>query len=170
MLPLPTLMAMHCRKEYVLPDGISSTWGHVLGEGPAEAVAQPTEPAAPGKAAAAKQTLLVVNNERFMVPEALFHPTDIGMPEAGLAEAIAAAIQSAHPQLHGLLYSNIVLSGKGWVVCKQVQLLALGELVRLRISCWPSLHALVQAGLRDAQGSRRGWRLSSGPWCQMTTS
>jgi len=27
--------------------------------------------------------VLSVNNERFMVPEALFHPSDIGMHQAG---------------------------------------------------------------------------------------
>lgn len=36
---------------------------------------------------------------------------DIGMEEAGLAEAIAAAVQAAHPHLHGLLWSNVLLTG-----------------------------------------------------------
>ncbi len=34
------------------------------------------------------------------------------MEEAGLAEAIAAAVQAAHPHLHSLLYSNILLTGE----------------------------------------------------------
>ena len=115
--------------------------------------------------------VLVANNERFMVPEALFHPSglrreqaavaawlhllatlfsrrwhgvcwrgggisacnsylpahsaaclpvarpparppaDIGMEEAGLAEAIVAAVQAVHPHLHALLYSNVLLTG-----------------------------------------------------------
>ena len=38
---------------------------------------------------------------------------DIGMEEAGIAEAIAAAVQAAHPHLHGLLWSNVLLTG-GW--------------------------------------------------------
>jgi hypothetical protein len=29
------------------------------------------------------EQVLTVNNERFMVPEALFHPSDIGMDQAG---------------------------------------------------------------------------------------
>lgn len=37
---------------------------------------------------------------------------DIGMEEAGLAEAIAAAVQAAHPHLHSLLYSNVLLTGR----------------------------------------------------------
>jgi actin-related protein 6 len=55
--------------------------------------------------------VLAVNNERFMVPEALFRPSDIGMEEAGLAEAVVQAVQAAHPHLHALLYSNILLTG-----------------------------------------------------------
>lgn len=35
------------------------------------------------------------------------------MEEAGIAEAIAAAVQAAHPHLHGLLWSNVLLTG-GW--------------------------------------------------------
>ena len=33
------------------------------------------------------------------------------MGEAGLAETIALAVQAAHPHLHALLYSNILLTG-----------------------------------------------------------
>lgn len=36
---------------------------------------------APG--AAVNEQVLRVNNERFMVPEALFHPSDIGLDQAG---------------------------------------------------------------------------------------
>ena len=43
--------------------------------------------------------------------QALFRPSDIGMEEAGLAEAIAAAVRACHPQLHALLYSNVLLTG-----------------------------------------------------------
>lgn len=33
---------------------------------------------------AGDEQVLSMNNERFMVPEALFHPTDIGMNQAGV--------------------------------------------------------------------------------------
>lgn len=33
------------------------------------------------------------------------------MEEAGLAEAIVEAVQSVHPHLHGLLFSNVLLTG-----------------------------------------------------------
>ena len=37
---------------------------------------------------AGDEQVLSVNNERFMVPEALFHPTDIGMNQAGMLHTI----------------------------------------------------------------------------------
>ena len=39
---------------------------------------------------AGSEQVLTVNNERFMVPEALFHPTDIGMNQAGARGAAPA--------------------------------------------------------------------------------
>lgn len=89
------------RAEWLLPDGVTSTWG---------ARRAPGEPRGP------KDPVLAVNNERFMVPEALFHPADIGMDEAGLAEAVAAAVAACHPHLHGLLWSNVVVAG-GTAAC-----------------------------------------------------
>lgn len=55
--------------------------------------------------------MLVINNERFLVPELLFSPSDIGLNQAGLAETIAVSIASVPEQLQGLLWSNIVLTG-----------------------------------------------------------
>ncbi|KAI3426082.1 hypothetical protein D9Q98_008050 [Chlorella vulgaris] len=100
------------RCEYVLPDGLTDTWGHPRTQQEQEALAA----AAAAQRAAhgpqlPKQPVLAVNNERFMVPEALFHPSDIGMDEAGLAEAVAQAVSAAHPHLHALLYSNVLITG-----------------------------------------------------------
>ena len=54
---------------------------------------------------------LQLNNERFMVPELIFRPTDIAMEQAGLAEAIVEATNAVHPDLRPLLLSNVVCSG-----------------------------------------------------------
>ncbi|PSC70298.1 Actin-related 6 [Micractinium conductrix] len=100
------------RCEYVLPDGLTDTWGHVRTEEEVAAAAAAMQAARAGQGPPpVKQPLLQVNNERFMVPEALFHPSDIGMEEAGLAETIVQAVRATHPHLHALLYSNVLLTG-----------------------------------------------------------
>ena len=35
-----------------------------------------------------------MNNERFTIPEMLFHPSDVGIQEMGLSEAIVYSIES----------------------------------------------------------------------------
>ncbi len=45
-----------------------------------------------------------LNNERFSIPEALFHPSDIGIQEMGIPEAIVHAI-SCTPE--GRLYKYV---------------------------------------------------------------
>ncbi|CAI5528908.1 unnamed protein product, partial [Closterium sp. Naga37s-1] len=54
---------------------------------------------------------LSLASERFMVPEGLFHPSDLGVSQAGLAETIVAAVSAAPRVIQPLLYSNIVLVG-----------------------------------------------------------
>lgn len=52
-----------------------------------------------------------LTNERFLVPEMIFHPPDLGMNQAGLAECIVRAVNSCHPHLHPVLYESIILTG-----------------------------------------------------------
>ena len=49
--------------------------------------------------------------ERFVVPEVLFRPSDIGLRQAGLPEAVVQAVESCDVGLRGPLYANIVLTG-----------------------------------------------------------
>lgn len=92
------------RREFVLPDGLGRTSGYLR------------DPSAVTPAAGSGQQVLRMNNERFMVPEALFRPADIGLNQAGLAETIVQAVKATHEDLHGLLYSNVLLTG-GTVKC-----------------------------------------------------
>ena len=64
--------------------------------------------------------VLALNNERFMVPEVLFQPTDIGLQQAGLPQAIAEAVAATPPDLHPLLYSNVLCTG-GCATCPGFQ-------------------------------------------------
>lgn len=57
------------------------------------------------------QQTLRLNNERFSVPEILFHPTDIGIQQMGIPEAVLHSISACPPETHPHLFSNILLTG-----------------------------------------------------------
>ena len=46
-----------------------------------------------------------------MVPEALFHPSDIGIRQAGIGECIGNCLSLFPPGIQELLSRNIILSG-----------------------------------------------------------
>ncbi|XP_021760767.1 actin-related protein 6-like [Chenopodium quinoa] len=52
-----------------------------------------------------------LTNERFLVPEMIFRPADLGMNQAGLAECIVRSVNSCNPHLHPVLYESIILTG-----------------------------------------------------------
>mmetsp|Transcript_22793 Transcript_22793/g.57969 ORF Transcript_22793/g.57969 Transcript_22793/m.57969 type:complete len:468 (-) Transcript_22793:233-1636(-) len=134
---LPGLRSPH-RREFVLPDGVENFRGYVrelrAPGGPPAGQAAPGQPnpavpsaAGPGPAGGAgddgaqgalkrpgpavQEQVLVLNNERFMVPEVLFNPSDIGLEQAGIAETVVQAVSSLHPALHALMYTNVILTG-----------------------------------------------------------
>lgn len=95
------------RCEYVLPDGVHNLRGYMRdpslsrdGRGPGGGVDQ----------------VLVLNNERFLVPEVIFSPSDIGLEQCGVAEAVVEAVRGTPAALHPLLYTNVLLTG-GTVKC-----------------------------------------------------
>lgn len=129
------------RRDFVLPDGVHNLLGYVrepnapaaaqpeqqavpagsgaVAAGAGQAGGAPRR-AGPGDAAGAssggagglpQEQVLVLNNERFMVPELLFHPSDIGLQQAGVAEVLVQSVSSCHAALQPLLYSNILLTG-----------------------------------------------------------
>eukprot|EP00892_Ulva_mutabilis_P003506 jgi/Ulvmu1/1527/UM011_0257.1 len=104
--------------EYVLPDGVSSARGYP--RDPRDpAVIEAKQQAAAAAAAAGRApppAVLQVNNERFMVPEALFRPQDVGVPQAGVAAATAEALRGIHGALRPLLARSVLLAG-GTAAC-----------------------------------------------------
>ena len=50
-----------------------------------------------GRKADNTEQILTMNNERFMIPEILFNPSDIGMNQAGIPEAIFQSVQACDP-------------------------------------------------------------------------
>lgn len=67
----------------MLPDFTNNTTGHVRATGAV-------------KDGGAEQ-ILMMNNERFMIPEILMHPSDIGLDQAGIPEAITQSVLSCDP-------------------------------------------------------------------------
>ena len=122
-------------REYVLPDGVHVTRGYVK-TGPArdpdeDEDEDEDDPDEGGKRKKAREKgarndknvsksvsdpnhqTLGMGNERFTVPEALFHPSDVGLQQAGVAEATAQAVEAVKrdARLKGLFYANVVLCG-----------------------------------------------------------
>ncbi|GMH39782.1 hypothetical protein BSKO_07680 [Bryopsis sp. KO-2023] len=97
------------RREFVLPDGVNNLRGYIRDKPVAQKIDSASEK--PHLGPQIKEQVLVVNNERFMVPEVLFNPSDIGIEQAGLAETIVQAVNASNPVLHSILFSNIVLTG-----------------------------------------------------------
>ncbi|KAI4344152.1 hypothetical protein L6164_011416 [Bauhinia variegata] len=119
------------RCTYVLPDGVTHNKGFVkypdqahrylsFADGAPSAPLETkedmnhlniTEMAEDRKRVDLTKTEFDVTNERFLVPEMIFHPADLGMNQAGLAECIVRAVNSCHPHLHPVLYESIILTG-----------------------------------------------------------
>ena len=56
-------------------------------------------------------TVLPMNSERFVVPEVLFQPSDIGLAQVGLAHTVAHSIESLPEELRGVAWANVGLVG-----------------------------------------------------------
>ena len=113
--------------EYLLPDRITRGFGDFKpGSGDVERGLLTTEQSEAAVAAAAaveakievaappskkrqktveqeESQRLCLNTERFAVPEVLFRPADIGIKQAGLAEAIVQSMSCVSKELHPIL-------------------------------------------------------------------
>ena len=87
--------------EYVLPDFTNRRRGFIREAlAKSSSVQQPTQ-----------EQYLRVSNERIVIPEILFHPSDIGVEQMGVPEAICHSISQTPVEMHPHLYSNIILTG-----------------------------------------------------------
>lgn len=66
-------------QEYVLPDFTNNSTGHIRAK-------------TDSKDNNNSDQILTMNNERFMIPEILMHPSDIGLDQAGIPEAITQSV------------------------------------------------------------------------------
>jgi len=83
-------------RDYVLPDFTSLRRGYV------RTLDQPP---------VTEQQILRMNNERFSVPELLFHPSDVGINQMGLAETIVYSIKKCPEEAQSHLFKNIIVTG-----------------------------------------------------------
>jgi len=86
-------------RDYVLPDFTTIRRGFMK-----------TQEKSTGKPSDGEQ-IIRMNNERFMVPEVLFNPQDIGIQQMGIPESVQLAISCCEPNVQPWLYRNIVLTG-----------------------------------------------------------
>ncbi|KAJ2156892.1 Actin- protein 6 [Coemansia sp. RSA 552] len=88
--------------EYVLPDFSVSRKGFIRGQGGQAELAMDK----------GTQQVLPLGNERFAVPEALFHPPDVGLAgQGGIHHAVSQAVLACPEDLRAPLLANIVLVG-----------------------------------------------------------
>ncbi|XP_011496887.1 PREDICTED: actin-related protein 6 isoform X2 [Ceratosolen solmsi marchali] len=81
-------------KDYVLPDFTTIRRGYLTDAG-----------------TTLDQQVLRMNNERFSIPEILFHPSDVGIRQMGIPEAIMDCLKACEEETWPHLLSNIVLIG-----------------------------------------------------------
>ncbi|KAH9883459.1 Actin/actin-like protein [Xylariomycetidae sp. FL2044] len=93
-------------KDYVLPDFHTRSKGVVRDYDPSQASTAKKLAAGP-----ASEDVLTLRNERFVVPELLFHPSDIGMRQSGIANLILESLQTLPIGLWPGLLANIVIVG-----------------------------------------------------------
>jgi len=86
-------------RDYVLPDFTSIRRGYMKSQ--EESTGKPGD----------GEQIIRMNNERFMVPEILFNPSDIGIRQMGIPEAVALAISECEEIAQPWLYRNILLTG-----------------------------------------------------------
>lgn len=92
--------ANHIVRNYVLPDFNNIRRGYIQDPNNADQ-----------KEKEEHCQILRLNNERFVVPEILFHPSDIGIKSMGIAEAVVKSIYSCPKEHQENLAKNIVLTG-----------------------------------------------------------
>ncbi|KAK6021143.1 Actin, partial [Ostertagia ostertagi] len=89
------------RREYVLPDFCRLFRGYLR------------EPSTVGKFSLPEDSPqhITINRERFALPEILFHPSDIGLNQMGVVEAVVESLSRCPVNLRPALVQNISLVG-----------------------------------------------------------
>ncbi|XP_052240121.1 actin-related protein 6-like isoform X2 [Dreissena polymorpha] len=86
-------------RDYVLPDYTHIKRGYVRSQEETTGKAQGNE------------QIIRMNNERFSVPELLFRPSDVGVQEMGITEALIHCVSTTPEEMQPHFYRNIVTTG-----------------------------------------------------------
>lgn len=93
--------------DYVLPDYENAIHGHARPHDAAKSRMRKGLQPMQGP----REDLLPLGNERFAVPELLFNPSDIGIPEAGIPGAVMESLSVLPAALRLGLLANVVVVG-----------------------------------------------------------
>ncbi|KAI1373073.1 Actin/actin-like protein [Hypoxylon crocopeplum] len=96
-------------KDYVLPDFHARTKGIVRDYDSVQA--SRVRKLAAGRAGESSEDVLTLRNERFTVPELLFHPSDIGIRQPGIADLVMQSLRTLPVGLWPGLLCNIIVVG-----------------------------------------------------------
>ena len=100
------------RIDYVLPDGINLTRGYSRPHDSSKEAEKKRKLALsqPGT----NEIVMTLGNERFVTPEVLFNPTDIGSKQPGLADCVIQSLAKLPPLVQATMVANtIVVGGNG---------------------------------------------------------
>lgn len=114
-------------KDYVLPDSHTRFHGLVRDYDPSAAKAR--------KGAVVAEDVLTLRNERFAVPEILFHPRDIGMRQPGLGDLVMQSLSVLPVGLWPAMLANVVCVGGNTLFENFVQRLQTEILERVPDAC-----------------------------------
>ena len=98
----------HLTKQYLLPNHVTTHVGSVLdAQHPSPRLSQPQQAQQQG----GDDVVISMSNELIATPELLFHPSDIGLNQQGIADAIVDSIAHCGEYMHALLYEHIIVLG-----------------------------------------------------------
>ncbi|KAG3010290.1 hypothetical protein PC128_g17001 [Phytophthora cactorum] len=95
------------RKHWVLPDFVRTFEGRCREDDMEDDVEAQTDAVRQEE----EEQALEMGVEMVTVPEVLFHPSDIGINQAGIAETIVQAVEACPEELSDAFYANILLVG-----------------------------------------------------------
>ena len=97
------------RLDYVLPDGVTLTRGFARPHDPSKEAEKKRKLAISHPDS--NEIVMTLGNERYVVPEVLFHPADIGSKQPGLADCVIQSLSKLPPLVQATMVANIIVVG-----------------------------------------------------------